>query len=83
MLGISAKPRGTAALSRSPVVRLLFVVHMPHTSDERMVPLFLGPRDGFMLRFERGQHVVRMILDNIIVNVRSLLTPLRIGRAST
>jgi len=41
-----------------------------------MVPLFLRPRDGFMLCFERRQHVVRMILYNIILNVRALSPPL-------
>ena len=59
------------------MVRLFLVVHMPDARDERMVSFFLRPGDGFMLCFERGQHMVRMILDNIIVDVRSLLTPLR------
>ena len=49
---------------------------MPDTSNERMVALFLRPRDGFMLCFERRQHVVRMILYNIILNVRALSPPL-------
>src|SRR6516225_2665120 len=65
-----------ALLCRPPVVRLLFVVHMPDARDKRMVPFFLRPGDGFMLCFEGGQHMVRMILDNIIIDVRSLLTSL-------
>ena len=47
-------------LCRSPVVRLFLVVHMPDTSNERVVPLFLRPGDGFVLCFERRQHVIRM-----------------------
>jgi hypothetical protein len=41
-----------------------------------MVTLFLRPRDRFMLCFEGGQYVVRMILYNIVVNVRALRPPL-------
>ena len=41
-----------------------------------MVSFFLRPGDRFMLCFEGGQHMIRMIFYHIIVNVRSLLTPL-------
>ena len=68
--------KGFWRLCGSPVVRRFLIVQMPDTSNERMVPLFLCPHDGFMLRFEGGQHVIRMILYDIIVDVRAVFPSL-------
>ena len=73
------KASNSGELRRSPVVSLFLVVQVPHTSYKRVVPLFLRPRNGFMLCFERRQHVVGMMLYDPVVDVRSL----PFGRAST
>jgi hypothetical protein len=71
------KASNSGELRRSPVVSLFLVVQVPHTSYKRVVPLFLRPRNGFMLCLERGQYVIRVILYNIIVDVCALLPALR------
>jgi hypothetical protein len=37
------------------------------------------PLDRFVLRLEGGEHVVRMILDDIVIDRITLTTPLRAG----
>ena len=51
------------------MVRLLLIVQMPDAGDERMVSLFPRPIDRLMLRFERRQCVVRVVLDYIVINM--------------
>jgi hypothetical protein len=46
-----------------------------------MMALAFCPIDRFSLRFERTEHMVRMIFDDIILNRAPLGRPL--GRAST
>jgi hypothetical protein len=54
------------------VIRPLLIIFVPDTSDKRGVALTLRPIDGLSLRFEGGEHVVGMILDDIIIDVAPL-----------
>jgi hypothetical protein len=54
------------------VIRPLLIIFVPDTSDKRGVALTFRPIDGFSLRFEGGEHVVGMILDDIIIDVAPL-----------
>jgi hypothetical protein len=69
-------------MSWTPVVWSLFIVHMADTGNKRVVPLVLGPVYRLTLRFERSEHVIRVIFDDVVVNRTSFRPPL-LGRAST
>lgn len=58
------------------MVRNLLVIQVPDASDKRMVIILLGPIDCFFLSFESAEHVVRVVFDYIIINVRSFRTAL-------
>jgi len=60
------------ALRRPPVIRPLLIIQVPDTSDKRRMALTFRPIDGFSLRFEGPEHVVRMVLDDIIVDTAPL-----------
>ena len=47
----------------------------------RHVPILLRPRDSFVLRLERGEYVVRMVLYNVVVDWITFMATF--GRAST
>jgi len=40
------------------------------------VALLSSPFDSFSLRFERAEHVMRMVLDEVIIDVAALVAPL-------
>jgi hypothetical protein len=61
------------------MIRYLFVIQMPHTSDKRVMSLPLRPADGFRLRFACVQNMVRMVFHDIILNRASLWTTFRAG----
>jgi hypothetical protein len=50
------------------MVRLFLVVQMPDARDKRRVTVTPGPLDGFLLRLESRQHMVGMVLDDIVVD---------------
>ena len=60
------------ALGRAPVVRLLLIIQVPDASDKRGMVLTFRPSDCFSLRFEGAEHVVRMVFDDIIVDMAPL-----------
>ncbi|OBK27634.1 hypothetical protein A5634_22480 [Mycobacterium asiaticum] len=41
---------------------------MPDPGDVRCMPLFLRPRDGFLLGLQLGKNTIRMIFDNVVRN---------------
>jgi len=54
------------------MIRFFLVVEMANTGAMRRVSILLRPVDCFVLCFERGQCVVGVIFDNIIVDVTTL-----------
>jgi hypothetical protein len=54
------------------MIGLLLVIQMSDASDKRVVALPFCPLDCFPLRWEGGEHVVRMVFDNIMVDTVSL-----------
>jgi hypothetical protein len=64
------------ALGRAPVVRPLLIIQVPDASDQRGVTLAFRPIDRFSLRFEGAKHVVRMVFDDIVVDMAPLRTAL-------
>jgi hypothetical protein len=52
---------------------------MPNAGNERRMALSFCPPDRFVLRLEGGEYVVRMILDNIVVDRVTLTASLRAG----
>jgi len=61
------------------MVRIFLVIEVPDASDEWMVTILLRPIDCFFLSFKSAEHVVRMVFDHIIVNVRSFRAALGTG----
>ena len=59
------------------MVRNLLVIEVPDASDQGMVTVRLRPLDCFFLSFESAEHVVHMVFNHIIVNVRSFRAALR------
>jgi hypothetical protein len=59
-------------LGRPPVVGPLLVIEVPDAGDKRGMALTFRPIDRFSLRFEGGEHVVRMVFHDIIVGRTSL-----------
>jgi hypothetical protein len=60
------------------VIRLLLIIQVPDASNQGAVTLTFRPIDRFSLRFEGAEHVVRMVFDDIIVDMaplRSFLGP--------
>jgi hypothetical protein len=54
---------------------------VPDASDKRSMALAFRPIDRFSLRFEGAEHMVRMVFDDIIVDMAPSGLPL--GRGST
>jgi hypothetical protein len=65
-------PIARFASRRPPVIGFLLVVQMPDASDKRGVALPFCPIDCFVLRWEGGEHVVRVVFDDIMVDTVSL-----------
>jgi hypothetical protein len=59
-------------LGRPPLIRLLLIIQVPDASDKRGVALALRPSNRFSLRFEGAEYVVRMVFNDIVVNVAPL-----------
>jgi hypothetical protein len=55
---------------RAPVVRLLFIVEMADAGNKGYVALLLRPFDGFSLHFECGEHVVCVVLNDVIIDMK-------------
>jgi hypothetical protein len=72
VMGQKSKFRSEVALGRPPVIRLLLIIQIPDASNKRGVALTFRPIDRFSLRFEGAEHVVRMVFDDIIVNMAPL-----------
>ena len=68
---------GTHALSCAPVIGLLLVVQVPDASDVGCMAVLLRPFDCLALRLEGGKDVVRVVLDNIIIDRAALRPTLR------
>jgi hypothetical protein len=54
------------------VIRPLLLIQVSDASDKRGVALTFRPIDRFSLRFEGAEHVVRMVFDDIIVDMAPL-----------
>jgi hypothetical protein len=65
------------ALSCAPVIGLLLVVQVPDASDVGCMAVLLRPFDCLALRLEGGKDVVRVVLDNIIIDSAALCPTLR------
>jgi hypothetical protein len=55
----------------------LLVIQVPDASDVGSVAVIFGPVDRLVLRLERAEYVVGMILDHIVFDRASLRAPLR------
>jgi hypothetical protein len=63
------------------VIGFFLIVQVPDACDMRnMAPAF-RPVDRFVLGFESAERMVRMVLDDIVLDRAALRTPL--GRGST
>src|SRR5690349_2512159 len=69
--------RSARRLRRAPVVRLLLVVQVPDACNQRSVPVLLRPVDRSLLRVENGKGMIRVILDNVVLNWAALRPALR------
>jgi hypothetical protein len=54
------------------VIGPLLIIQVPDASDKRGVTLIFCPIDRFSLRFEGAEHMVRMVFDDIIVDMAPL-----------
>jgi hypothetical protein len=54
------------------MVGLLFIIEMANARDERVVTIPFSPINRLFLRFVGSKHLVRMVLDDIIVDRTSL-----------
>jgi len=54
------------------VIRYLFVVQVPDASDKRGMAPSPRPLDRLVLRFEFREHVIRMVLHDVIFDMASL-----------
>ena len=61
------------------MVRIFLVIEVPDASDKGMVTIRLRPIDCFFLSFKSAEHVVRMVFDYIIINVRFFRAALGTG----
>jgi hypothetical protein len=59
---------GWRPLASSPVVRIFLVAEVPDPGDEWLIAFLAGPGDGLALVLERGQHMVGMVFDDVIVD---------------
>jgi hypothetical protein len=63
------------------VVRLLFIIQVTDTGGQRCVALATRPHDCFVPGLEGGEHVVGIVLNDVVGNRASVDAAL--GRAST
>ena len=54
------------------MIRLFLIVQVTHPSHQRGVTLFLGPLDCFALRSGSVKDMIRVVFDNIIVDMAPL-----------
>ncbi len=59
-------------LGGSPMIRPLLIIQIPNASNKRGVAPTFRPIDRLSLRFEGGEHVIRMVFDDIIVDMAPL-----------
>jgi hypothetical protein len=57
-----------SVLNRPPVIGFFLIIQVPDASDMRSMALDFSPVDGFMLGFESAEHMVRMVLDDIVLD---------------
>jgi hypothetical protein len=57
------------------MVGLVLLVQVPDAGDVRRVAFLLRPGNSFVLGLERPEHVVGVILDNVIIDRGSFLPP--------
>jgi hypothetical protein len=57
-----------SVLNRPPVIGFFPIIQVPDASDMRNMALTFSPVDGFMLGFESAEHMVHMILDDIVLD---------------
>jgi len=60
------------------MIRLLLVVQMSDTSDERRVAASPCPLNRFTLRIEGRKHVVRVVLDDVLCDGAPFRAALRV-----
>jgi hypothetical protein len=53
------------------MIGFLLIVEMAHASDVWRMAVLFRPVDGFVLCFERGEYVVGVVFDHIIVKMTS------------
>src|SRR5215475_9557177 len=63
----TGEPCQRLRLSRAPVVRLLFVVQMPHAPNKRGMAVLSGPVDRLPLCFKGREYMFRMIFHHIVI----------------
>jgi hypothetical protein len=59
------------------VIGFFLVVDMAYASDMRRMAVLFRPVDGFVLRFERGEYVIGVVFDHIIVDMAAFGAALR------
>src|ERR1700752_4065085 len=55
-------------LGGSPVIWVLLVAEVADPGDEWLMALLARPGDGLALVLERGQHVVGMVFDDVVLD---------------
>jgi hypothetical protein len=66
-----------STLRRTPMVGLFLIVEIADAGDKWVMAILFCPLDRLMLRFERGECVIRMILNHIIFNMAAFGPALR------
>jgi hypothetical protein len=59
------------------MIGLLLVVQVSDASDQRCMTLFLCPLNCFSLGFESRKGMVRVIFDDVIIDVAAVWSPFR------
>jgi hypothetical protein len=57
------------------MISFLLVVQVPDASDMRRMPVTFRPCDRFVLRLERGEDMVGMVFNDIVVDMTPLGAP--------
>lgn len=57
-----------SVLNRPPVIGFFLVIQVSDASDTRNMALAFRPVDRFMLGFESAEHMVHMILDDVVLD---------------
>jgi len=64
---------------RTPVIGFLLIVEMPNAGDMRCMAVLLCPIDRVSLSFERGEWVVGVVFDYVVVNVGTFAAALEVA----